>query len=116
MTTRRPRSVIAAAIGLLAVLLALFAYALLHANSNERKDAEQRFNDRAAVSAALIEGLFASVTSPQAQEQSAERYGGPVVSQKILDAQADESALAYLAIYDDKGKLLGTTSKLSPKD
>ena len=114
MTTRRPRTVLIAAFALLAVLLGLFAYALINADSNERRDAERRFSDRAGVSAALTEGLFSS-TSTTAQQENARRYGGPVIEPRALDAQARESRIAYMAVLDANGKVLATTTGMDPK-
>ena len=112
MTTRRPRTVLSAAASLLAVLLGLFAYALIHANDQERRDAERRFSDRAGVSAALTSSIFSS-TSQTSRQENARRYGGPLVEPRALDAQAKESRLAYMAVLDDTGKVLGTTTAMS---
>ncbi len=114
MTTRRPRTTMIAAFALLAILLGLFAFALLRANADEREEAERRFSDRAGVSAALTEGIFSS-TSTTGAEQNARLFGGPVVEQRALDAQAKRSAVAYMAVLDDGGRVLETTSKVSPE-
>jgi signal transduction histidine kinase len=114
MTTRRPRTTIVAAFALLAVLLGLFAYALLHANSNERADAEQRFRDRAGVSAALTAGIFSSASTTGAQENS-RLFGGSEVEQAALDRQAKQGQLSYMAVLDGQGGVLQTSSKVSPE-
>ncbi len=114
MTTRRPRTVIIVAVGLLAVLLGLFAYALISANTEERRDAEARFSDRAGVSAALTAGIFQSTTQTAAQE-NLRRFGGASIDPSLLDAQAKQSRVSYMAVYDDKGQVLATTSKLDPQ-
>jgi signal transduction histidine kinase len=111
---RRPRSVLAVALALLVAVLALFTIALLRANANDRREAERRFTDRASVSAALTEGLFAS-TAPQSAQQNKERFGGPVVSVRKLDAVAAQGRLTYLAVLDAQGVPIGFSTKTPPE-
>src|SRR4051812_5885319 len=93
-TMRSPRTVLGVAVALLAVLLALFTVALVRSNTNDRKDAERRFQERAKESAALTESIFSS-TSQQDDQQSSERYGGATVDQKRLDCADKQSQLVY---------------------
>jgi signal transduction histidine kinase len=111
MTNRRPRTVLAAAFALLAILLGLFAYALLRANANEREDAENRFQDKAVVSAALTESIFKS-SSQQAGTIYGEKFSGPAIDAKLLDQQSQ--GVAYSGILDKQGNVLGTTTATSP--
>src|SRR5687768_15018307 len=110
MMTRRPRTVLALAVALLVVVLALFTVALLRANSNDRRDAERRFQDRAKVSASLTEAIFSS-TSSTAQEQNTQRYGGATIDRRVLERVAEQGRLAYLVILDAGGAPLAFTRR-----
>jgi signal transduction histidine kinase len=102
MTLRRPRTVFALAVGLLLVVLALFVAALLNARADDREQADKRFQDKARVSAALTESLFASTASQGAQQQQ-QRFGDARIDQDKLERTVKESRLAYSIILNDKG-------------
>ncbi len=88
--------------------LALFAQALLEAQSRGREEVEKRFADRAAVTASLIESLFATTAQQGAAEQQ-RRLGGRTVDQDALVAFARESRLAYAVVLDQRGRTLAST-------
>ena len=114
LTTRRPRTVIALAVFLLLIVLGLFTVALLRANSNDREDAERRFQDRARVSASLTEAIFSS-TSQQAQEQNTQRYGGERVDQQALERAQRQGNLSYVVVLDDRGVPIAFSKNTPPE-
>ena len=113
MTTRKTRAVLGAAVALLIIVLALFALALLRANSDERAEAENRFKDRARVSAALTESIFRS-TSPQSARENVQRYGDAEVDPRDLTAQVRRGSLAYAVVLDAEGKPLASSAGTPP--
>ena len=87
--------------------LALFAYLLADAQSDDREEVENRFKDVAEVSAAVTNGIFAS--SLQAtQMRAAEDFAGPI-EQRTLDAVAEQGRLVYAAILDERGRRIAAT-------
>jgi signal transduction histidine kinase len=114
LITRRPRTVLGVAVGLLVVLLALFTAALLRANGNDREDAERRFQDRARVSASLTEAIFSS-TSQQAATQNRRRYGGATIDKGVLDRAAKQGRLSYLVVLDDQGVPIAFSTNTPPE-
>lgn len=101
----RLRPTVALGAGLVLALLAVFAYSLAHAQSQARRDTEQRFRDVARVSAALLNGVLDSVVT-STQQQDATAFGGPV-RPAALSRGVAQGQLAFLAIYDAHGRLLG---------
>jgi signal transduction histidine kinase len=110
MSDRRPRLVMAAATLVLTAVLAAFAIALVRSQDAERDDALGRFTERAQVSGALTDSLFASTSTPTA-EQAADRYGGPTVDERVLrrETRRDENAMAVIT--DAEGRVLASTSE-----
>ncbi|HVL95911.1 MAG TPA: ATP-binding protein [Solirubrobacteraceae bacterium] len=103
-----PRTVVGVAASALALVLALFAIALVRTNAADRAQVEARFQDRARVSAALTEAVF-STTAGQSSQQNARRLGGRVTTE-ALDAVVRQGNLRYLVILDDRGQLLQASS------
>ena len=91
MSARKQRSAMAAAVMLLVFVVGLFAFALARSHAEDRRDAETRFVERARISAALTESLFAS-TADEAAAQNNRRFGGETVDQARLERQRSESA------------------------
>lgn len=108
MTTRRPRIVLTSAITLLIVVLGLLAIALVRADASARRDAEQRFSDRAQVSAAMTESLFSS-SAGESAAQNARRFGGGTIDPGRLRAVARQGQLAYAMVVDERGTVLAST-------
>jgi signal transduction histidine kinase len=113
MTLRRPRTMLLLAVGLLLVVLALFGVALLNARANDRDQADRRFHDKARVSAALTESLFASTAAQGAQQQS-QRLGSAKVDQAKLEKTVAESRLSYAIVLDAKGVPIAMSSGTPP--
>src|SRR4051794_33742200 len=108
MTSRRSRTTLAVSVGLLVGVLALFAVALVRAASDDRRDAERRFEDKAQVSAALAESLFA-VSGRQGTGQLAADLGGPRIHRDGLDRSLRRGRLAYLAVLRADGTPLAAS-------
>ena len=109
MTTRRPKTVLTVSILILAAVLALFAVALSRANSDDREDAERRFQERASVAAALTESIFAS-TSVTTAAEIAKELGTPVPQQALIDQRVREGNLLFGLVLDRSGNVLGASS------
>jgi hypothetical protein len=95
------------------LLLGVFAYFLLDAQRQERRDVEHRFRDVAQVSAALTNGLF-DVSQSSAVQQAAMQFGGPRVDPARLNAVARQGRSPYVEIYDATGRRLGASSGAPP--
>ena len=108
---RRPHSIFAVAITLLLAVMAVFTVALVRSHADERRDAERRFAERAEISAALTESLFASTASSAAAE-NARRLGDATVDRRRLERQRRQSGLAYSAVLDGRGAVIAATQKL----
>src|SRR5258708_7220736 len=90
MSRRQSRLVLGAAAAVLLALLATFAFALANSQSKADNDVKQRFRERAQVSAALTQALFATV-SAESGPQNAKLYGGASVSPAALAKQQAQS-------------------------
>ena len=83
----------------------------LHSSqANARSSVANRFAERARVSAALTESLFASSASAS-QATYAERYGAPRVSSKTLAAEAKRGRLTSLVLLDASGAIIARSAK-----
>src|SRR3954467_7964206 len=96
---------------LLVALLAVFAYALANAQSQQRTDINKRFEDRAKVAATVNESLFA-LASSSVKPTDIQRFGGPTVDSKALAARTAVQQQYYSAIVDQNGKVLGKAGAL----
>jgi signal transduction histidine kinase/CheY-like chemotaxis protein len=102
MTGRRTIWVAAAG---LAVVLVLFAFQLQHTQSTMRSDVESRFRDRAEVTSALTDAVFAAASAPA----SAQRYADPTLSDRDLDEVVTQGNLHYAAVLNANGGLLASS-------
>ncbi|HEV2786157.1 MAG TPA: ATP-binding protein [Solirubrobacteraceae bacterium] len=100
-----------AAIAVLVGVLALFAGALLQSHGAQRRDAERRFTERAQISAALTESIFAS-TAGLAAAENGRRFGGEIVERRRLERQVRESRLVYGVVLDGRGNVLAASRGL----
>ena len=111
MSARKQRSAMAAAVMLLVLVVGLFAFALARSHAEDRRDAETRFVERARISAALTESLFAS-TADEGAAQNKKLFGGETVEQARLERQRSQSGLAYAVVLDEQGRIIAATRKL----
>ncbi|MEA2295113.1 MAG: hypothetical protein QOE86_2752 [Solirubrobacteraceae bacterium] len=100
--------------GLLLAVLALFVVALVHARASDRDQADRRFHDKARVSAALTESLFAS-TAAQGAQQNSQRLGSAHINQAKLERQVGEARLAYAIVLGPKGVPLAWSAGTPPE-
>ncbi|HEY1359053.1 MAG TPA: hypothetical protein VGF21_12185 [Thermoleophilaceae bacterium] len=107
------RGLFAGAIILIVVLLGVFAYSLAHSQNQQRDDLEKRFRDRADISAAVTDAIFASAGS-QGQLQNAAKFGGSKIDEAALEKTARQGQSAYAIVIADDGKVLAATPG-SPK-
>jgi hypothetical protein len=97
---------------LAALALALFAYLIAHAQSEDRKNVEQRFRDVAQVSAAVTDGIFRAALQG-AQTQAATNFAGPV-EDAALEGYVRRGQLRYAAVLDESGRRLAATAGAPP--
>jgi signal transduction histidine kinase len=109
LTSRKTRIVLLAAAVLIGAVLVAFAVAVIDGRSTERAAAERRFNDQAQVSAALIQSIFDSSAGTLAQ-QNAERFGGPRIDPRALQAFVKRGQLSYAVVLDERGEVLEATA------
>jgi hypothetical protein len=104
----RLRTLLAGGAALIVLLLAFFAYSLLHSQRQQRQDLEKRFSDRADVSAAVTDAIFNSAGS-QTQIQNAVRFGGATIDPATLVRVARQSQSPYAEILGSDGRVLAAT-------
>lgn len=93
--------------------LVVLALLLADAQSQAREDIRQRFHERAEVSAAMTEAVFA--ISAQTNMQLAQtRLGGRKVDGDQLEAVVSRSRLLYARLRGSKGELLAITRRSPP--
>jgi signal transduction histidine kinase len=92
---------------LIVVLLGAFAYVVVTSESQSRRQAEQRFDAQAAISAQLTSSLFTQ-TAGGSQAAAAKAFGGRVVDRHAL-AAAKSSTVAFVEILDQDGKVIGAS-------
>ncbi len=102
------RALFAGAVILIVLLLGFFAYSLAHSQRQQRSDLEKRFRDRADISAAVTDAIFASAGA-QGQLQNAARFGGSTINPATLQRTARQSQAEYAEVIDSSGKLLAAT-------
>jgi hypothetical protein len=95
------------------VVLVVLGYLIADSQSKARTDLQKRFRDRAVVSAALTNAIFASAAS-SGQGDAADRFGGRRVSQAALEGVARRGNLVYARILDARGEVLAATSSAPP--
>jgi len=110
---RTLRALFAGAVALVVLLLGFFAYSLAHSQGQQREDLEKRFRDRADISAAVTDAIFASAGS-QSQLQNAAKFGGSTINPMTLVRTARQSQSPYAEIIGSDGKLLAATRR-APK-
>ncbi|MBA3327958.1 MAG: EAL domain-containing protein [Solirubrobacterales bacterium] len=107
--TASPLTVLVAAGTLLLALLAGFGVSLAGFQGDARSDVEQRFAERAQLSAAFTQALFAS-SSSAAQEANANRFGAARVRREIVSAWAPRQHYSNVAVLDDRGAILASSA------
>jgi signal transduction histidine kinase len=101
------------AIAGIAVVAALIGFAaeLSDTQSTARRGVITRFQDRAAITSALVEAIFtATSTSSDASKQ----YGSGPVSDRELGKAAKSGRLDYAAILDKSGSVIAVSPGLPP--
>src|SRR4051812_35966315 len=107
---RHPVAVAVALTALAVAALAVSAWFLADTQSKQQRDLRDRYADRVVVASSLIDSLFRVAFQGQAQ-QAADRYSAPRIPQAQLDALVKQGRLAYTMIVDDKGRILGASSR-----
>ncbi len=104
-----PRTVLTVAAIVVLALMAVFAVQIQRSQSESRQDVEERFRERAEVSAALTASIFES-TSGSSQPENAKTFGGAGVEDATLTARAKEGNLQYLVLLDASGGVIAASS------
>jgi hypothetical protein len=113
MTGGRLRTLSVVASAMAVIVLVVLGYLIADSQSKARHDLERRFRDRAAVSAALTQAIFATAAT-SAQGDAADRLGGRRVSEAALEATARRGNLLYARVLDAHGKVLAATRSAPP--
>jgi hypothetical protein len=96
------------AAALVLVLLGLFLYGLMDSQRQARHDLENRFDDRADVSAAVVQAIF-DISGSSTVQQAAQAFGDEKVDQSALAKLAKQGQWSYGEIIDASGKDLAAT-------
>ena len=91
------------------VLLALFLYGLLDSQNQARHDLEQRFEERADVSAAVVEALF-DISAAATVQQASQSFGGEEIDEAVLERMAEQGQWRFGEVVDTDGTRLAATS------
>src|SRR3954467_10652048 len=102
----------ALAIGLAVLALAALgvsAWFLSDTQSDQRRALRNRYSDRTAIAASLIDSLFRVAFTGQRQ-QAAEQYSGDRISRAQLDAATKRGSNVYTMVVDGSGHVLGAST------
>jgi signal transduction histidine kinase len=110
---RHPTALAAILTALALIALGVSAWFLADTQNHQRRDLRDRYADRTAVAASLIDSLFNVAFSSQ-RDQAAERYSGDSISRERLDAVVKQGQLAYSMIVDASGRVIASSSNAPP--
>lgn len=108
MMGRQSRMVLGIAGAALLALMVVFAVELADSQSKAHRDVQDRFRDRARVSASLTESLFGSAGAT-ARAENARLYGTARVSPRALAQAAKQGNNLYALVLSKKGRLLAAS-------
>ena len=106
-----PRWIVGVLMAVVVVLGGASAWQLAQSQSDSRESLRNRFADRAPVATAVVDGLFKSIFTGQAQDLDPKVFGAPGVAAAALDAKARESNNVYVAVIDTRGRVLGASAR-----
>lgn len=89
------------------VLLGLFLYGLMDSQSQARNDLEERFEERAQVSAAVVQAIF-DISGSATVSQAAENFGEERVDRAALERLAEQGQWTYGAVIGSDGEMAAT--------
>ena len=102
---------LALTLSVLAVAVLSVAAAMLwRAQDDQREALRDRYADRTLVAAALLDSLFDVAFNDQAV-RAAEELRGERVATAVLDARAREEDARWLAVVDERGRVLGASTE-----
>jgi signal transduction histidine kinase len=110
---RRANGVVVIAGSIVAVALVLFAIQLNSAQTSARQHVATSFSDRAKVTSALTQAVFASAAATPEQTR---QFGSPKVSGRLLDEEVAKSEIAYAVLLDQHGRVLAASKTFSAPD
>jgi signal transduction histidine kinase len=96
---------------LLLALLSVFAIELSNTQAKSKRDVEARVHERGVLAAALVDGLFQTVTQQIPQDRRL--YGGRTVSNRTMDAHRQQNA--YVALLDASGQVIASSRGFTPQ-
>ena len=99
---------------MLVALLGFFAYSLAHSQSQQRRDAEHRFRDRAQVAASVNDSIF-TLVSTESLSTDVAQLGGAKVSSAALAQRVAQSRSPYEVVLDARGNVLAQTGDVVPR-
>ncbi len=109
MPRRRLGGALAVAAILVIGILLAFALALRNVQTTAREDVEQRFGERAKISAALTSSLFAS-SAQSTTEDNRRVVGASPVPQAGLERIVKTGQYAYAEVLDAQGRVIASTA------
>jgi signal transduction histidine kinase len=110
---RQTRIIVGVAIFALVGLIAAVGIQLASTQRDQRRDIEDRFGDRAQISATMTYALFASATGAGA-ETNARRYGARRVTTEQMAAVQRSGGNTYLVLMAAGGTVLATSPGVAP--
>jgi diguanylate cyclase (GGDEF)-like protein/PAS domain S-box-containing protein len=113
MILRHPALTTAVAGALLATVATTFGVSLAGSQRNARHDVEDRFGERAKLSATLTQSLFSSA-STSSQADAAKRFGTRNVRAAQLSARAADTQSANLVVLNARGRIIAASSNTTP--
>jgi diguanylate cyclase (GGDEF)-like protein/PAS domain S-box-containing protein len=105
-TRARRARVLAAPALVAAAVLALIAMALLGSHRDARSELEQRFTDRAASTASLVDAMLRSTAVATAEE-----LGGRPPDLRRLEASVRSSQVVYALVAGEDGRVIAATGR-----
>jgi len=111
LNRRQPVLVLTAAALIVLALLTVFAIELSDTQAKSRRDVTDRVQERAVLTAALIDSLFQTVG--QQAPQNARLYGTRTVSARTMNSRLQTNA--FIALLDPSGRVIAHSRGFTPQ-
>jgi signal transduction histidine kinase len=111
---RRLLAPLSLAAGLVLLVLAAFAVAVVSGTAGDRRDAERALEERAKLTADVTASVFASLGGQGTADRAA-RFGGDLPSRAELDAHAKGGLMPWVALIGAEGEVLRASSGTPPE-
>ena len=105
-----PRRVVGGLMAAVVLLGGAGAWQLAQSQADSRASLRDRFADRAPVATSVVDGLFRSIFTGQAQDLDPTVFGAPRVGTAALDAMARRGKNVYVVVTDARGRVVGAST------